>query len=194
MPWPPRSTELRRIEWSNYIQDPSVGLLVDPATVEPFGNVISVLVKVLDLPPAGSSMGAATVGTTLEMPLADFLATETQRADLGHPPWAELIEYKVENQPPPLEIQDPKPSLPRDFDRIKRFLFEVLEDGPLSELEVIGRAADNGIPPSTLREVKKRLRIATLTDQASEYPRTLWRLRMSQSYKLQKSKSPDAKR
>ena len=193
MPWPPRSTELRRIEWSNYLQDPSVGLLVDPATGEPYGNVISVLVRARDLPPAGS-LEAVEVGTVLEIALADFLATEAQRLDLGRTPWAELIEYKVENQPPPLEIRDAKPALPRDFERIKQFLFEVLEAGPLSELEVIGRAADNGIPPSTLRDVKKRLRIATLQDQDSEYPRTLWRLRMSQSYKLQKSRSPQIKR
>ena len=193
MPWPPRSTELRRIEWSDYLQDPSVGLLVDPATGEPYGNVITIEVRVVDQPPSSTSQ-KAEIGDILEVSLADFLAAETQRVDLGREAWAEVIEYKVANQPPPLEVRAPNPELPRDFDRIKRFLFEVLENGPISELEVIGRAADNGISPGSLRDVKKRLRIASLKDPAAEYPRTLWRLRMSQAYKLQKRRAPDLKR
>ncbi len=193
MPWPPRSTELRRIEWSDYVQDPSVGLLVDPATGEPYEQVISVLLRILDLPPS-LGLEDREVGDLVEIPLIDYLTAESQRVDLGRIPWAELIEYKVENQPPPLEIQNPKPQLPGNFEQIKSFLFEVLRDGPVSELEVIGRAADSGIAPSSLREVKDRLRIASVRDQDSEYPRTLWRLRMSQAYKLQKKRAPDVRR
>lgn len=193
MPWPPRSTELRRIEWSHYLQDPAAGLLVDPVTGEPYGNVISVQLRVLEVPPA-ANLESVEVGAVIEMSLADFLATETQRVDLGRLPWAELIEYRVDHQPPALEVQDRRSDLPRDFDQVKRFLFEVLEDGPVSELEVIGRAADSGISPRTLRQVKDRLRIASVKDQDAEYPRTLWRLRMSQSYKLQKKRSPDVHR
>lgn len=193
MPWPPRSTELRRIEWSDYLKDPGVGLLVDPGTGEPYDDVISVVVRVTD-PPSSGDMESARIGETMEMPLEDFLAAESQRADLGRNPWTEVIEHKVLNQPPPLEVRAPHPGLPLDFERIKSFLFEVLESGPVSELEIIGRAADSGISPRSLREVKKRLRIASLRDQDTEYPRTLWRLRMSQAYKLRKRKSPDLRK
>ena len=193
MPWPPRSTELRRINWSDYLQDPTVGLLVDPATGDPYGNVVSVRVRVLDHPPIGD-LDEMELGEITEMPLADFLTAETQRVDLGRMPWAQLIEFKVIQQPPPLEIADRPKGLPTDFDRIKNFLFDILEEGPLSELEVIGRAADSGITPTTLRAVKDRLRIASIKDPTAEYPRTLWRLRMSQSYKLQKRRAPDVNR
>jgi len=193
MPWPPRSTELRRINWSDYLQDPTVGLLVDPATGDPYGNVVSVRVRVLDHPPIGD-LDEMELSEITEMPLADFLTAETQRVDLGRMPWAQLIEFKVIQQPPPLEIADRPKGLPTDFDRIKNFLFDILEEGPLSELEVIGRAADSGITPTTLRAVKDRLRIASIKDPTAEYPRTLWRLRMSQSYKLQKRRAPDVNR
>lgn len=193
MPWPPRSTELRRIDWSDYLQDPEVGLLVDPATGEPFGNVISVRLRVLDLPPIGG-LGQVEIGEITEIPLTDYLTAETQRVDLGRIPWAERIEFKVVQQPPPLDLPGRQQGLPADFERVKKFLFEILENGPLSELEVIGRAADSGISPATLREIKDRLRIASIKDPTAEYPRTLWRLRMSQSYKLQKRRSPDVKR
>ena len=193
MPWPPRSTELRRINWSDYLQDPTVGLLVDPATGDPYGNVVSVRVRVLDNPPIGD-LDEMELSEITEMPLADFLTAETQRVDLGRMPWAQLIEFKVIQQPPPLEIADRPKGLPTDFDRIKNFLFDILEEGPLSELEVIGRAADSGITPTTLRAVKDRLRIASIKDPTAEYPRTLWRLRMSQSYKLQKRRAPDVNR
>ena len=193
MPWPPRSTELRRIDWSDYLQDPEIGLLVDPATGEPFGNVITVRVRVLDRPPIGS-LEQLEVGETTEIPLAEYLTAETQRVDLGRIPWAQLLEFRVVQQPPPLDLPGPRESLPKDFEGVKKFLFEILENGPLSELEVIGRAADSGISPATLREIKDRLRIASIKDPTAEYPRTLWRLRMSQSYKLQKQRSPDVKR
>jgi hypothetical protein len=193
MPWPPRSAELRRIDWSDYLQDPEVGLLMDPATGEPFGNVISVRLRVLDLPPI-ASLGQVEIGEITEIPLTDYLTAETQRVDLGRIPWAERIEFRVIQQPPPLDLPGRQQGPPADFERVKKFLFEILEDGPLSELEVIGRAADNGISPATLREIKDRLRIASVKDPTAEYPRTLWRLRMSQSYKLQKRRSPDVKR
>lgn len=193
MPWPPRSTELRRVEWSEYAKNPAVGLLVDPSTGEPYEDLVIVVVRLLDHPP-GLDLHPNQVGDVLEMSLVDFLTAETQRIDLGRIPWAELLEYRIEKRPPALEIQERKTSLPGNFDEIKRFLFEILEQGPVSELEVIGRAADSGIPPNTLRQVKDRLRIASVRDQDSEYPRMLWRLRMSQAYKLQKKRAPDVKR
>jgi hypothetical protein len=150
-------------------------------------------VRVLDRPPIGS-LEQLEVGETTEIPLAEYLTAETQRVDLGRIPWAQLLEFKVVQQPPPLDLPGPRESLPKDFEGVKKFLFEILENGPLSELEVIGRAADSGISPATLREIKDRLRIASIKDPTAEYPRTLWRLRMSQSYKLQKKRSPDVKR
>lgn len=193
MPWPPRSTELRRIEWANYVRDPRVGLLIDPATGDPYDDVISVCIRILDTPAKGN-LADVDVGEVLELPLIDYLSAETQRVDLGRIPWAELLEFRVKNQPPPLELQGKRRGLPPDFDEVKKFLFEVLEKGPVSELEVIGRAADEGISTTTLREVKERLRIASLKDPSVDYPRTLWRLRMSQAYKLKKRKSLDTKR
>ena len=126
MPWPPRSTELRRIDWSDYLQDPEIGLLVDPATGEPFGNVITVRVRILDRPPIGS-LEQVEVGETTEIPLAEYLTAETQRADLGRIPWAQLLEFKVVQQPPPLDLPGPRESLPKDFEGVKKFLFEILE-------------------------------------------------------------------
>lgn len=193
MPWPPRSTELRRIDWSEYLRNPRIGVLVDPETGEPFGDVITVRARVLDQPPI-ASLDHASIGEVVEISLLDYLTAETHRIDLGRIPWVELIEFRVKNQPPPLELQKPRKGLPKNFDEVKQFLYEVLEDGPVSELEVIGRAADNEIPISTLREVKERLRIASIKDPNTEYPRTLWRLRMSQSYKLQKRRAPDARK
>lgn len=193
MPWPPRSAELRRIEWSDYLRNPGIGILVDPATGEPYGNVISVRVRVLDRPPSGD-LDEVLVGEIVEMSLVDYLTAETQRIDLGRIPWSQLIEFRLNNQPPALELQGRRKGLPEDFDVVKQFLFEILQGGPVSELEVIGRAADQGISIAGLREVKERLRIASVKDPTAEYPRTLWRLRMSQSYKLQKKKSPDTKR
>ena len=193
MPWPPRSTELRRIDWTDYVRDPRVGLLVDPATGDPYDDVISVVIRVLDTPPTGA-LAESEVGEILELPLIDYLSAESQRVDLGRIPWAELLDFKVINQPPPLELQGRRKGLPQDFEAVKHFLFEVLEQGPVSELEVIGRAADEGISIATLREVKERLRIASLRDPSVDYPRTLWRLRMSQAYKLKRKKSPDPRR
>ena len=193
LPWPPRNAELRRIDWAEYLQDPTVGLLVDPSTGEPYENVITVKLIVLDRPPTGS-LERLFVGEPAEIPLGDFLTAESQRLDLGRVPWAEVLEFKVDQQPPALELQGPRKSLPADFEAVKKFLFEILESGPLSELEVIGRAADSGIAPAKLREVKDRLRIASVKDPTAEYPRTLWRLRMSQAYKLQKKRSPHARR
>lgn len=193
MPWPPRSAELRRIDWSEYLENPRVGLLVDPATGEPYGNVISVCLRVLDRAPTAGLTGLE-VGEIVEMPLADYLTAESQRLDLGRTPWAEPIEFKVAHKPAALDLPRPEAKVPAEFEEVKRFLFQALENGPVSELEVIGRAADSGISPTTLREVKNRLRIASIKDPTSEYPRTLWRLRMSQSYKLQKKRAPDLKR
>lgn len=193
MPWPPRSTELRRIDWPDYIDNPTVGLIVDPATGEPYGDVIKVRVRVLDRPP-GHELEDAQVGQLLELPLFDYLTMESQRVDLGRIPWAELLELTVNKKPPPLELQGRRKGLPKEFEEVRQFLFEVLAEGPVSELEVIGRAADRGISPSALREAKNRLRIASVRDHATDYPRTLWRLRMSQSYKLSKKSTPDPKR
>ena len=193
MPWPPRSAELRRIDWPDYLENPAVGLIVDPATGKPYGDVISVHIRVLDLPPAGN-LEDVRIGQVVELPLADYLKMESQRIDLGRIPWAQRLEFKVCNQPPPLTLVDQPQGLPRDFEAVRSFLFELLQNGPVSELEVIGQAADQGIPIPTLREVKKRLRIASVRDEAAEYPRTLWRLRMSQRYKLQKKGTPDPKR
>lgn len=193
MPWPPRSHELRRIDWSDYLRNPTVGVLVDPETGEPYDNVITVRARVLDHPPV-AGLEQLQVGEIIEICLLDYLAAETQRLDLGRIPWVELIEFNVKNQPPPLELQSPPKGLPKDFGQVKEFLFRVLEDGPVSELEVIGQADDEGISIATLREVKDRLRIASIRDPDAEYPRTLWRLRMSQSYKLRRRRSPDPRR
>ena len=193
MPWPPRSAELRRIEWSEYLRNPGIGILVDPATGEPYGNAISVQVRLLDQPPF-RNLEQVPIGEIIEMSLFDYLTAETQRVDLGRIPWSQLIEFRVNSQPPALEIESRKKGLPKDFETVKKFLFEILADGPVSELEVIGRAADSNISIAGLREVKERLRIASVKDPAAEYPKTLWRLRMSQSYKLQRKKSADPKR
>ena len=193
MPWPPRSAELRRIDWSDYLENPEVGLIVDPATGKPYGDVIKVRLRVLDLPPAGN-LEQVRIGQVVEVPLADYLSMESQRIDLGRIPWAQRLEFLVQNQPPPVTLEVPSKGLPRDFEAIKSFLFETLKDGPVSELEVIGQAADQGISIPELREVKQRLRIASVRDETAEYPRTLWRLRMSQRYKLQKKGAPDPKR
>lgn len=184
MPWPLRGSELRRIEWREYLADPTVGLLVDPHTGDPYPDVIRVAVRVLDRPP-GDPMEVA-VGDETELPLSDFLTLESRRADLGRIPWAEPIGFTVAHRPPPVEIEEPRSKLPPDFEEVRSFLFETLAGGPVSELEVIGQAADRGIPLTTLREVKSRLRIASVRDEDSEYPRTLWRLRMSQAYKLKR--------
>lgn len=193
MPWPPRRAELRRIDWPDYLEDPTVGLIVDPTTGAPYDDVISVHIRVLDLPPAGN-LEDVRIGQVVELPLADYLNMESQRIDLGRIPWAQRLEFRVSNQPPPLHLDDHPKALPGDFAAVRSFLFELLQDGPVSELEVIGQAADQGIPIPTLREVKKRLRIASVTDESAEYPRTLWRLRMSQRYKLQKKGAADPKR
>lgn len=193
MPWPPSSSELRRIDWDEYLENPRIGLLVDPATGEPYETVISVRLRVLDLPPT-RNIARLEVGETVEIPLADFLTAESQRVDLGRMPWAEIIAFEVDQKPAALDLQGRKTGLPADFEEVKKFLFKALEEGPVSELEVIGRAADSGISPTTLREVKNRLRIASIKDPTSEYPRTLWRLRMSQSYKLKQRRAPDLKR
>lgn len=192
MPWPPRSAELRRIDWSDYLEEPAVGLIVDPATGKPYGDVITVRLRVLDLPPAGN-LEQVQIGQVVEIPLADYLSMESQRIDLGRIPWAQRLEFKVHNQPPAVSLETPATGLPRDFEAIRAFLFETLQDGPVSELEVIGQAADQGISIPELREVKKRLRIASVRDETAEYPRTLWRLRMSQRYKLQKKGALDPK-
>ena len=131
------------------------------------------------------------IGETVKVSLADFLTAESQRVDLGRMPWAEVIAFEVDQKPAALDLQGRKTGLPADFEEVKKFLFQVLESGPVSELEVIGRAADSGISPANLREVKNRLRIASIKDPTSEYPRTLWRLRMSQSYKLKKKRASD---
>lgn len=192
MPWPPHSAELRRIDWTEYLQDPSVGLLVDPSTGEPCDNVIHVHLRVIDLPPT-ESLQSLEVGLQARIPLADFLTAEARRIDLGRGPWAEVLEFEVDQQPPPLDLRERAKGPPADFEAIKKFLFDVLSEGPLSELEVIGRAADSGIPPAKLREVKKRLRIASVRDTEAEYPRTLWRLRMSQAFKLRQKRGSDAR-
>lgn len=193
LPWPPRRAELRRIDWDDYLADPTVGLIVDPDTGKPYAKVIEVRVRVLDLPPTGHPEDFR-IGQVIELPLAEFLNMETQRIDLGRIPWAQRLEFQVVQKPPPLTLDEAPRELPRDFEAIRSFLFEVLQEGPVSELEVIGRAADLGIPIPDLREAKKRLRIATIKDDAADYPRTLWRLRMSQRYKLQKKRSPDPRR
>ena len=193
MPWPGGQPELRRIEWAEYVQDPTVGLLVDPSTGEPYGNVITVRLQVLETPPT-VDLQRLEVGLPATIPLAEFLDAESRRLDLGRPPWAEVVEFAIDHQPRPLDLQGHRKGLPADFEAIKKFLYEVLSDGPHSELEVIGRAADQGIAPARLRAVKERWRIASVQDPDSEYPRTLWRLRMSQAYKLQKKRSPNARR
>ena len=193
MPWPPHSAELRRIDWSDYLEDPTVGLIVDPATGKPFGNLIVVRLRVLDLPPAGH-LEDVRIGQIVELPLADFLDMESQRIDLGRIPWAQRLGFRVERRPDPLSSEEQPKGLPEDFDAVKSFLFETLREGPVSELEIIGQAADLGIPIPTLREVKKRLRIASIQDEEAGYPRTLWRLRMSQRYKLEKKRVPDPRR
>ena len=193
MPWPPRSAELRRIDWSDYLEDPTAGLIVDPATGKPYPEVIAVRVRVLDRPP-GEHLAEVRIGQVVELSLAEYLAMETQRIDLGRIPWAQRLEFKILFQPPALELAKDRPGLPEEFEAIRSFLFDVLQDGPVSELEVIGQAADLGIPIPALRDAKERLRIATVRDESADYPRTLWRLRMSQRYKLQKRSSPNPHR
>ena len=193
MPWPSGQPELRRIDWDEYLRDPTVGLLVDPATGEPYGNVITVRLQVSEVPPT-ADLQRLEVGLPATIPLAEFLDAEARRLDLGRRPWAEVVDFSIDHQPPPLDLEDGRKGLPDDFEAIKEFLYEVLSDGPHSELEVIGRAADQGIAPARLRAVKERLRIASVKDLESGYPRTLWRLRMSQAYKLKKKRSPNARR
>ena len=193
MPWPPRSAELQRIDWAEYLENPAQGLIVDPDTGRPYEDVISVRIRVLDLPPTGN-LESVRIGQIVEVPLADYLSMETQRINLGRITWAPHLAFKVHQQPPALQIDEPSRGLPENFEAVKAFLFQTLRRGPISELEIIGQAADQGIPIPLLREVKKRLRIASVRDEDAGYPRTLWRLRMSQRYKLEKKSTPDPKR
>jgi hypothetical protein len=194
LPWPPNSAEPRRVEWSDYLQDPTIGLIADPTTSQPLPEVISVRIRVLDLPP-GDALGGVRIGEIVELPLVDFLTLESDRLQLGRIPWAQRLEFKVLNQPPALKVEDEQDHLsPADFEAIKAFLFDTLAAGPLSELEIIGPAADAGIPPAALREVKERLRIASVRDEDATYPRTLWRLRMSQAFKIKRKGRPGSRR
>jgi len=184
MPWPLRGAELRRIDWQDYLADPTVGLLVDPRTGDPYDEVIRVSIRILDRPPGNAI--EATIGDETEISLVEFLSLEAQRRDLGRMPWAEWIDFRVVQRPPALELEEAAEDPTPPFDEVRAFLFEILANGPVSELEVIGRASDRGIPLASLRDVKSRLRIASVRDEDAEYPRTLWRLRMSQAYKLKK--------
>ena len=191
MPWPQHGAELRLIEWDDYVKDPSVGLILDPETGQPYYGLIAVRVEVLDCPP-GSELEALNIGEDIEIPLIEYLTLESQRRDVGRLPWARLLHYVVKNQPPAHEMEVSEDLSEAEFQKVQDFLLEALAEGPVVERGVVAQAAERGISAAVLAEVKDRLRIASVRDQNEENPETFWRLRMAQSYVLQKTKRPES--
>ena len=191
MPWPQHSAELRLIEWDDYVGDPSVGLILDPETGQPYYGLISVRVEVLDCPP-GSELEPSDIGLEIEIQLLAFLTLESQRRDVGRLPWARLVHYEVKNQPPPHEMELPAALSDTEFSKVQDFLLDALAEGPVAERRVVAEAAAHGISAEALAEVKGRLRIASVRDLNEENPETFWRLRMAQSYILDKTRRRDS--
>lgn len=192
LPWPLHGAEPRLIEWTDYIEDPSVGLIVDPNTGQPYPGLVSVRVELLDCP-AGSTLEAADIGEQITIPLIEYLTLESRRRDLGRLPWARLLQYVVEERPPAHPTQGTRDVSEAELRKAQDFLLEALADGPMPKERVLAHAAEQGISSNAVLVVKDRLRIASARDQNTEHPQTFWRLRMAQSYILQKKKlrAPD---
>lgn len=187
MPWPQHSAELRLIDWDDYVGDPSVGLIVDPDTGQPYYGLIAVRVEILACPP-GSEIEPLDIGKEIEIPLIEYLTLESQRRDVGRLPWARLLHYEVKNRPPAHEMEPAAELTEVEFEEVRSFLLAALADGPVAERKVFSQAAERGIPARMLVEVKDRLRIASVRDLNEENPETFWRLRMAQSYILRKTR------
>lgn len=184
-PWPQSRAEMRLVEWTEYERDPMIGLVIDPESGEPYGDLIRVEVELLDYietPPGGIRISDERV----QMPLRDYLTYESRRRDLSLDPWVRSVRFEVQRIPPPVTV-DPEGSAVTDsYPRVKEFIFELLAEGPVLKSEIVVRAAEAGISESALETARTKLRIAQFRQEGSDDSEIYWRLRMSQSYSLKR--------
>lgn len=184
-PWPQSRAEMRLLEWSEYERDPMIGLVIDPESGEPYGDLIRVEVELLDYietPPGGVRISDERV----QMPLRDYLTYESRRRDLALDPWARSVRFEVQRVPPAVTV-DPEGSAVADsYPRVKELIFELLADGPVLRSEIVDRAAAIGISESALETARSKLRIAQFRQEGGDDSDIYWRLRMSQSYSLKR--------
>ena len=184
-PWPQSRAEMRLVEWSEYARDPMIGLVIDPESGEPYGDLIRVEVELLDYietPPGGLRISDERV----QMPLRDYLTYESRRRDLALDPWAKSVRFEVQRIPPAVTV-DPEGSAVADsYPRVKELIFELLAEGPVLRSEIVDRAAEVGISESALETARSKLRIAQFRQEGGDDSEIYWRLRMSQSYSLKR--------
>jgi len=184
-PWPQRRAEMRLVDWPDYERDPMVGLVVDPETGEPYGDVIRVEVELLDYietPPGGTRLS----DERLELSLRDYLTYESRRRDLSLDPWTRSVKFEVLRVPSAVTV-DPEGSTVTGSDsRVRDFIFDLLAEGPVLRSEIVSKAAEIGISESALETARAKLRIAQFREEGGEDNEVLWRLRMSQSYSLKR--------
>ena len=185
--WPGRRTEMRLFEWEEYVGDPLVGLVVDPESGEPYGDVIRVQVELLDYietPPGGSRISDEVV----QLSLRDYLTYESRRRDLSLAPWARSVQFQIQRVPPAVSVSPGGSAVVDSYPQVRDFLFEILAEGPVLKSQIVARAAELGISESALETARARLRIAQFIQEGSEDTEVFWRLRMSQAYSLKRPK------
>lgn len=181
IPWPGRQAEMRLVDWEEYVANPLVGLIVDPESGEPYGDVVRVEVELLDYietPPGGNRLSDEIV----QMSLRDYLTYESRRQDLSLDTWVRSTRFEILRKPPAVTVSPGGSAVVDSYPQVRDFIFEILADGPVLRSEIAAKAADVGISESALETARARLRIAQFRQEGTEDSEVLWRLRMSQSY------------
>ena len=176
---------MRLVEWQEYLDDPLTGLVVDPESGEPYGDVIRVQVELLDYietPPGGNRISDEVV----QMSLRDYLTYESRRQDLALAPWVRSVRFQVLRTPAPVTVGPEGSAVEDSYPKVRNFIFEILSKGPVLRSEIIAKAAEVGISESALETARARLRVAQFRQEGTDDAEILWRLRMSQSYSLKR--------
>jgi len=172
---------MRLVDWKAYLENPLVGLIVDPESGEPYGDVVRVEVELLDYietPPGGNRMSDEVV----QMSLRDYLTYESRRQDLSLDTWVRSATFEVLRKPPAVTVSPGGSAVADSYPEVRDFIFETLSEGPVLRSEIVAKAAEVGISESALETARARLRIAQFRQEGTEDSEILWRLRMSQSY------------